>query len=260
MTEKSLGTIRLTWSGTVARLTIARPPHNHVDTALIKDLADALESLDGDDRCRVVILASEGKAFCGGADLAQPRGLASGEGAGISPFYQEAARLFRTAKPIIAVVQGAAVGAGLGLAAACDFRVAAPEARFCANFVALGFHPGFGLSVTLPRLVGRQKADLMFLTARRIRGEEALDWGLADVLAPLEALDAAALSLANEIAAAAPLAVRATRAVAREGLADAFVAATAREFAEQARLMRTEDFKEGVKAVFERRPGKFIGR
>jgi len=260
MTQGSVEDLRLTWSGAVAQLTIARPPNNHVDTALIKALADALEALDGDERCRAVVLASEGRAFCGGADLAQPRGLASGEGAGISPFYQEAARLFRTAKPIVAAVQGAAVGAGLGLALACDFRVAAPEARFCANFVALGFHPGFGLSHTLPRLIGRQKADLMFLTARRIRGEEALAWGLADVLAPLEDLTAAALGLAQEIAAAAPLAVRATRALAREGLADAFVAATAREFAQQARLMRTEDFKEGVKAVSERRPGRFVGR
>ena len=168
-------------------------------------------------------------------------------------------RLFSAKKPIVAAVQGAAVGAGLGLALVADFRVAAPEARFAANFVKLGFHPGFGITYTLPRLIGEQKAALMCLTGRRIKGEEALAWGLVDELVPLEELRDAALALAREIAENAPLAVQATRATLRAGLAAAVKAQTDHELIEQTALRKTADFAEGVRAVAERRPGKFIG-
>ena len=118
------------------------------------------------------------------------------------------------------------MGAGLGLALVADFRVAAPEARFTANFVKLGFHPGFGITHTLPRVIGQQRAALMCLTGRRITGEQAYAWGLADVLAPLEELQAAALKLAGEIAENAPLAVQSTRATFRAELAAAVKAQT----------------------------------
>ncbi|MCZ3133232.1 enoyl-CoA hydratase/isomerase family protein, partial [Acinetobacter baumannii] len=88
--------------------------------------------------------------------------------------------------PVVAAIQGAAVGAGLGLALVADFRVAAPEARFVANFVALGFHPGFGISAVLERVIGGQRALLMNLTARRIKAEQAADWGLVDLLVPAD--------------------------------------------------------------------------
>ncbi|HEV7159455.1 MAG TPA: enoyl-CoA hydratase/isomerase family protein, partial [Caulobacteraceae bacterium] len=146
-----------------------------------------------------------------------------------------------------------------GLALAADFRVAAPEARFVSNFVKLGFHPGFGVTCTLPRVVGEQRAALICLTGRRLKGEEALSWGLADALAPLEGLRAAALALANEIAVNAPLAVEATRATLRAGLAAAVKAQTDHELVEQTRLRATQDFAEGVRSVNERRPGVFIG-
>ena len=100
----------------------------------------------------------------------------------------------------LAAVQGAAIGAGLGLALAADFRVAAPEARFAANFTKLGYHPGFGLTVTLPRLVGAQRAALMILTSRRFKPEEVEGWGLTDQVVPLAELRSAALALAHEIA------------------------------------------------------------
>ncbi len=152
---------------------------------------------------------------------------------GINPLYVEAVRLFSAKKPIVAAVQGAAVGAGLGLALVADFRVAAPEARFTANFVKLGFHPGFGITYTLPRLIGQQRAALLCMTGRRINGEQAVDWGLADVLAPLDELQAATMRLANEIAANAPLAVQSTRATFRAGLAEAVKAQTDHELVEQ---------------------------
>ncbi len=259
-TKDHYGDLGLAWHGNVALLEMRRPPNNHVDVALLSSLADALADLDADERCRCVVLASEGKNFCGGADLATPRGVASGEGGGIGPFYEQAVRVFAAKTPMVAAVQGSAVGAGLGLAVACDFRVASIDARLVANFTKLGFHPGFGLSYTLPRLIGAQKTSLMFLTGRRVRAEQAFDWGLVDEVAPEGEVRDAALRLASEIAENAPLAVVSTRATGREGLVEAVRRTTAHEFAEQQRLMKTEDFREGVRAVSERRAGVFTGR
>ena len=168
--------------------------------------------------------------------------------------YFEAIRIFSCRKPIVAAIQGAAVGGGLGLALVADFRVTCPEARFTANFNRLGFHPGFGLSVTLPRLVGIQKANLLFFTGRRIGGQEALDMGLADVLVAQSDVRAEALKLAHEIAVSAPLSVQSTRATLRQGLVEQLQQAVAHESAEQNWQFKTEDFKEGVQAMTERRP------
>lgn len=252
--------LKVTLDGHVATVTIDRPPNNHVSVELMSDLADALESLDNSNNCRAVVLASAGKAFCAGADLVAPDGIAGKGMGGINALYDQAVRLFSVETPIIAAVQGAAVGAGLGLALVADFRVAAPEARFAANFVKLGFHPGFGLTHTLPRLIGQQRANLMFLTGRRVKAEEALGWGLVDEVVPLDGLLAAAQALAAEIAENAPLAVLATRKTLRQGLAEAVRAQTNHEHAQQTILRATEDFTEGVRAVQERRAGQFTGR
>jgi enoyl-CoA hydratase/carnithine racemase len=174
--------------------------------------------------------------------------------------YKEAIRLFRTRKPIIAAVQGPAIGGGLGLACMADFRVTCAEGRFSANFTRLGFHPGFGLTATLPRLVGQQMAAMLFYTGRRIGGEEAVRIGLADQLVPLAEVRSAAQALAAEIAQSAPLAVLSTRETMRRGFADAVEAATERELVEQDWLRKTEDFQEGIKSTAERRPGNFTGR
>ena len=252
----------VTWNidGHVATLVLDRPAHNHVNLEVMTELADTLTLLDADARCRAVVLTTAGKVFCGGADLASPDGLLSGGEAGLAPFYAQAARLFGTRKPIVAAVQGAAVGAGLGLALMADFRVAGPEARFTANFVKLGFHAGFGITHTLPRAIGVQHAALMLQTGRRIKADEALSWGLVDAVASAAELVAAAQALAAEIAENAPLAVEATRATLRAGLVEAFQAQTRHELAQQARLMATTDFAEGVRAVSERRVGAFTGR
>ena len=124
----------------------------------------------------------------------------------------------------------------------------------------LGFHPGFGLTHTLPKLIGQQRANLMFMTGRRLDGETAFEWGLADVLTDQESLRERAMELAAEIAENAPLAVMSVRATMREGLAHAVKLQTDIEFREQHQLQQTEDHKEGVKAVAERRPGNFKGR
>ena len=261
MTDLQYGDVSVAVDQHIARLEIHRPPHNFFDHQLIRDLADAFETLDREPACRALVLSSEGKSFCAGADFSRTAApeeheISSGNA---SLIYVQAVRLFACAKPVIAAVQGAAVGGGLGLALVADFRVVSPETRFAANFVKLGIHPGFGLSYTLPRLIGIQRASLMFYTGRRIGGAEALAWGLADVVAPSDRLREEATKLALEIAEGAPLAVRSTRATMRRGLADAVKAQTDQEFAEQSRLALTSDHQEGIRAVHERRPGRFEG-
>jgi enoyl-CoA hydratase/carnithine racemase len=169
-------------------------------------------------------------------------------------------RLFSLKKPIVAAVQGAAIGGGLGLAIAADFRVVSPSSRLSANFVKIGIHPGFGMTHTLPRLVGAQKAALLFYTGRRVGGAEAVAIGLADQMVEEDRLRQAAIDLAAEIAANAPLAVEATRATLRTGLVADLLRQTEREASEQARLSVTEDFAEGVRAVAARRPGAWTRR
>jgi enoyl-CoA hydratase/carnithine racemase len=251
-------------SGHVALVEIRRPPHNFFEVALIRELAGAFEALDDDTDCRAVVLASQGKAFCAGADFggddSDGEALLSGPTPGAAHLYIEGNRLFRTKKPIVAAVHGAAVGGGLGLAMVGDMRVTCAEARFCANFTRLGFHPGFGLTVTLPSLIGPSKAALMFYTSRRFNGAEAFAMGLADLLVPQDQVRSAALKLAAEIAENAPLGLISTRATLRGDLAARVLAATERELAEQMRLRTTDDFKEGIKAMAERRVPVFAGR
>jgi enoyl-CoA hydratase/carnithine racemase len=237
----------------VATVRLCRPPNNFFSVGMIEALASALESLDDDPMCRAVVLAADGKHFCAGADFSAPGDQST------AALYRAAVRLFRTGVPIVAAVQGAAIGGGLGLALAADFRVGAPEARFSANFARLGFHQGFGLSVTLPALVGQQRAAELLYTGRRISGEAAAEIGLVDRLVALDDLEPAARELAGEIAGSAPLAVRSIRATLRGDLADRVAAATEHEMAEQERLRRTPDFREGTRAMAERRAPNFTG-
>jgi enoyl-CoA hydratase/carnithine racemase len=245
----------------VAVVELRRPPANYFDLELIESLADAYRALDDDPACRAIVLCAQGRHFCAGADLTRPSLGREGDTAwGATALYQAAARLVDAQTPVVAAVQGAAVGGGLGLACAADFRVAADDARFQANFARLGFHHGFGLTVTLPRIVGLQRACELLYTGRRVPAPEALAMGLCDRLAAPGEERVLATELAGAIAAAAPLAVRSIRATMRAGLAEQFRAATDREFGEQDRLRATRDFAEGVRANAERRDPSFEGR
>ena len=222
----------------VATLEIHRPPSNYFSVGLIKQIADACDELAADSRCRAVVLCSAGRVFCAGADFTDAAAISHPGGPHL---YDVAIRLFEQPLPVVAAIQGAAIGGGLGLAMAADFRVASKEARFAANFALIGIHQGFALSVTLPAAIGQQAALDLLYTGRRVGGEEAH-------------------ALAAQVAAAAPLAIRSIRATMRGQLAAQARDAMARERAEQERLMQTSDWREGLAAVSERRPANFAGR
>ena len=238
---------------------LSNPPLNFINMDLLNDLVVTLKQLDENPDCRVVVLTSEGKTFCAGADFSSILSEDLDMNAALTLFYNRAMELFDTQKPMIAAVEGAAIGAGFGLALVADFRIASPKTTFGANFTKLGIHPGFGMSVTLPRIIGRNNAELLFYTGRRIKGETAMQMGLLTELVEVEEVLPSAMKLAAEIATSAPLAVQTTRATMRQGLAETIRAINKREQAMQVKQMGTKDFREGVRASKERRAPKFIG-
>ncbi len=265
--EKTKQDISVEIADFVATIEIQRPPYNFFDYELIHQLAEALDRLDENPECRSIVLASQGKAFCAGANFGDGSTIGrDGDVAGQGNrgtgghLYIEAVRMFATKKPIIGAIHGAAIGGGLGLAMVPDFRVTCPEARFSANFTRLGFIPGFGLTTTLPEVIGKNNAALMFYTGRRFKGEEAYSMGLADVLVPQDQVRQAAVDLAREIAISSPLGVAEVRAVMRRDLAERVREATEHELSVQVKLRKTKDFIEGVKAMSERRDPNFTGQ
>ncbi len=253
--------------GLIGIVEIQRPPHNFFDYRMIRDIANAFDEFDRDQGCRAIVLAAQGKSFCAGANFGSGDGAEADQGFTEEGFktdtvilYEEALRLFGVRKPVVAAVHGAAIGGGLGVSLAADFRVTCKEARFSANFAALGIHPGFGLTVTLPELIGHQQASLMFYTARRVTGEEACHIGLADILVEQSRVRDEAMELAGKIAANAPLAVISVRATMRTGLVERLAQRVKHELAEQQWLRATADAEEGIRAVSERRAGRFTGK
>jgi enoyl-CoA hydratase/carnithine racemase len=252
--------VHVSLDGPVATVELGKPPHNFFDIPLIQHLADAFEEIEADRRCHAIVLAAQGSSFCAGADFSNRDATPPQRSPrAVNPLYAEALRLFACTKPVVAAVHGPAVGGGLGLALVADFRVSCAQARFSANFNRLGFHPGFGLSVTLPRLIGMQQAALLFYTGRRIGGEAALALGLVDVLVPQDQVRAEAEKLAREIALSAPRAVRSTRATLRQGLVEQLRVAVAHESMEQNAQFKTADFREGIAAMAQRREPRFEG-
>ncbi len=237
----------------IAEVCLHRPPNNFFDTALLVALAEAYEELAG-SQCRVIVLHSEGKHFSAGLDFVSNREQ------DIADLYRNALRLFAAPLPVVAAIRGAAIGGGLGLALSADFRIATPESRFAANFSRLGFHHGFGLTVTLSRIVGEQHAAELLYSGRRVGGAEAHALGLCDGLVEDERdLLPAATVFAATIARSGPLAVRSIRATLRRGLIDQLRLAMDHECEVQESLRRTSDFAEGIAAAAERREPRFTG-
>jgi 2-(1,2-epoxy-1,2-dihydrophenyl)acetyl-CoA isomerase len=255
---QSFGDVSLEVANYIAAAEIHRPPHNFFDAGLIASLADAYDAADRAG-ARAIVLCSEGKNFCAGADFSgRPRvaggGLADG---GAWQLYEQAVRLFEAPLPVVAAVQGKAVGGGLGLACSADFRVISSQTVFTANFSRLSLHHGFGLTVTLPAIVGQQRAWQMLYSGRSYIAEEAMRFGLAEYESPHPRQ--VAREIAGWIAEAGPLAVRSIRTTMRGNLAARVKQAMDHERAEQEKLWQTADFAEGVKATAERRPPNFVG-
>ena len=170
--------------GNVGVVIMDRPPHNFLNFRQIHDIADALEEMQNDMSIRCAVLAADGRSFCAGADFAGD-GVGGGDdevvgGDATLALYQGSGRLFDVTLPIVGAIQGPAVGGGLGLAMVPDIRITCPDARFSANFASLGIHQGFGMSVTLPQLLGPSRAAQVLYSAKRYKGEEAVAIGLAD--------------------------------------------------------------------------------
>ncbi len=250
--------------GNVGVVIMDRPPHNFLNFRQIHDIADALEEMQNDMSIRCAVLAADGRSFCAGADFAGD-GVGGGDdevggGDATLALYQGSGRLFDVTLPIVGAIQGPAVGGGLGLAMVPDIRITCPDARFSANFASLGIHQGFGMSVTLPQLLGPSRAAQVLYSAKRYKGEEAVAIGLADECVPSEQVRERALEVATEIAANAPLALRAIKSTLRLGLGDRVREITQREAQLQAELSASDDAKEGIAAVGERRAGNFKGK
>jgi enoyl-CoA hydratase/carnithine racemase len=259
MADDRFADLAVSLSGHVATVEIQRPPANYFDLALIDALASAYEYLEGEPDCRAIVLCSAGKHFCAGAKFGQPTGDAARDADPVDAdaLYGRSLALFTLSKPVVAAVQGGAVGGGAGLALSADFRVGEPSSWFAFNFARLGIHQGFGISATLPRVTGQQRALEFLYTGRRIKGQDAQEAGLFDRLAEPGALRATAHDLAGEIAAAAPLAVQRIRLTMRAALAEEVRAAHPVEAQRQRELFSTQDFRRGVEAAAQREEPKF---
>ena len=261
-TPRSNADVSVRLDGGTAVVTLHRPPHNLLTEPVLRALADAITALCG--VARSAVICSEGRSFCAGADFRSGEAPDPTEGGAFetrtAAFYDQAARIFESPVPLVAAVQGAAIGAGFGLALACDMCVVGDRGWFQASFVRLGIHPGFALSTTLPRVVGPGRAADLFLTGRRVDAPEAERIGIAQRVVPAGGEIGAALETATSIAAGAPLAVSSTRATLRRGLAGAARAAMRHELAEQTALAGTADAVEGVNAMLQGREPRFEGR
>jgi enoyl-CoA hydratase len=249
----------------VALLVLDNPEQrNAMSTAMTASWTAAIDELTGDPTVRAVVVTGEGSAFSSGGDTAW---LASEPDAGVDelrsrmlPFYRAWLAIRRLEVPTIAAVNGAAIGAGLCLALACDLRFAATGARMGVPFVKLGLHPGMAGTFLLPDVVGRAAARDLMLTGRLVADEEALRLGLVSRVVAGDRLVAEAVAAAAEIAATAPIASRLTTLALRgEGHPD-LEAALRWEALAQPVTMATADLLEGLRAVRERRTPVFEGR
>jgi enoyl-CoA hydratase len=249
--------------GAVLRITLDRPDRlNAVTAQLLEDLADLLEETVEDDTVRVVVLTGAGRAFSSGADLGGTGGLDPARPPG-SATLLAANRVVRAIQaapqPVVAAVNGPAVGIGCSLALACDLVVAADTAYFLLSFTAIGLMPDGGATVVVPASVGRSRAMAMALVPERIPAAEAHAWGLVWRVVPAAELDAAVDALADRLTTAAPRALAESKRAVNAATLGGLEAALEREGTGQARLLRTADFAEGVAAFAGKRAPQFTG-
>jgi enoyl-CoA hydratase/carnithine racemase len=254
-----------THHGATALLTMDRPARlNALDPALIAALQAALDAIERDPGTQVVILTGAGdRAFSAGADIhAFAPVIEGGEAMRgfVRPGQALTARIEAFPKPIICAVNGLAYGGGCEVVEAAPLAIAAAHATFAKPEIRLGFPPPFGGTQRLARLVGRKRALAMILSAEPIGAEEAASIGLVNRVVPAPGLLDMAMALAGRVAAHSPLAVAASLAAVSRGLNLPIDEGLAVEAAAFARMLPTEDFREGIAAFRERRPPQFAGR
>jgi enoyl-CoA hydratase/carnithine racemase len=250
----------------IATLTLNRPENrNSMTPEVLGRFRECVDAVRGDPSVRAVIVTGTGASFCAGADFRSTPAVAGGGGdafpAGRSfATYEPFLEVFELEVPTIAALNGHAVGGGLGLALVCDLRVANREAKYGANFARLGFHSGMAISHLLPRIVGVPAAADLLFTGRLVTGEEAAALGLVNVAVEPARVAEVAREKARAIAGAAPLAVRLMKRALYTGMGwDPRAAAWQEAFAQSATLA-TEDAREGIRALLEKREPRFTGR
>jgi enoyl-CoA hydratase/carnithine racemase len=251
--------LRLERTGPVATLWIDRQPKmNTMTVAMREEFPAIFRELDADDRVRVVVVrGAGGRAFSAGGDVAEFLTLAP---AALEQWGDTVSWAERCRKPVIAAVDGFAMGAGLELALACDFRIATARSEFAFPEVRLGMIPGSGGTQRAMRLIGMTRAKLFTMTGQRISAERAEAWGLITQAVPNDGLDQAVEALAGELADKAPLALRTLKTVLNKGADAALETALELERKAYAWLRSTHDYEEGVRSFLEKRPPKYEGR
>ncbi len=244
-------------------LTVSRPKAlNALNSATLAELAQAIAQVAADAAARVLLVTGAGdKAFVAGADIAEMKDYTPGEARAFSERGMGVMHALESLPvPVIALVNGYALGGGCELALACDWIVAADNAVFGQPEVSLGIPPGFGGTQRLTRRIGRALALELLTTARQVRAEEALRVGLANQVHPAAELGAKGLETARTIAAKGPHAVRLAKDAARRGADLDLASACALESALFALAFATADQKEGMRAFLEKRPARFVAR
>jgi len=250
----------------IAVITMNRPDkRNALSPALFEGIFRAIDDAAGDDEVKVIVITGTGEAFCSGADV---KAMAEGALTREPPKTENAPRIRRAPfamqfqecpKPIIAAMNGVAVGVGLDLALSCDIRIASDRARFTVGYVRRGMVPAAGSAYFLPRLLGIDKALKVIWTSEMIDAAEAERLGLVTMVVPHEELESATMELAEKIVKNPTLAVQSSKRAVYEGLSTNLE--TSLEFTMNVRqgLLRTEDFKESATAFVEKREPTFRG-
>lgn len=254
----------------IATITLNAPERlNTISGAMLNELSDQLLRADRDREVRCIVLTGSGKAFCAGLDLAAQMGQKEALGVLDTGGDMGAEFDLRTAPPVvlhnldtptICSLNGGAAGYGLDLAFGCDIRIAAETAKLNPGFAKRGILPESGGTWLLPRIVGYAKAAEICFTGRTLSATEGLELGLVNRVVPLAELSAATTDMAAEIAANAPLAVRAIKRMMRAAETETFEQNIHHVFLQLLPLFRTKDFREGVASFMEKRPPNFTGR
>jgi len=261
-------TIILEKKDAIATITLNRPDRlNALNITMHHELQEAFRQVNDDEDVRAVVITGAGKAFCAGADIQQTF-LAGEEGKTDDAVRTATAELLdpgclglaKVAKPVIAAINGAAVGFGCTVTLVCDIRIASEKARLSFAFARVGLSPEFGSSYFLPRLVGLGKACELVLTAKMIDAAEAERIGLVNQVVPPDELMGTAYGVAAAIAGLAPLAVQFSKRLLRDGVDNDLLTQSRYETFVFDYLMGTEDHKEGAMSFLEKRAPVFRGR